>query len=211
MTREPITVRPDTLFLDAANLLVAKGFSGFPVVDTKGRVAGILTEYDLIIKGSSFHLPTFIKLLQEIELYKKDAKSIGEELKRLTGLTVKDVMNPEPFTVLDTVSIDDIAKAFSEHHKINPIIVVDAQGKLVGVVSRRDLIKLFGNSSVLYSDEHALRPLDVSMNKFVGGFTRKFVVISRFRTQTWLFFSFVFFLIGFIIAFALIVRINLPE
>ncbi len=209
MTASPISVRPDTHLMNAANILVAKDFRGVPVADEFGKVRGILTEYDLIIKGSSLHLPTFIKLMKEMDMYRHDASLISDEMKQLMEMKVQDAMNAEPFTVLDTASVDDVAKIFSEHHKINPLLVVDTQNKLVGVVSRRDLIKTFGNYSIRFEDARPKeRAVDVNVNKFIRGFERKFIVVSRFRTRTWILFSAMFFLIGFLVAFALIVRIN---
>lgn len=209
MTVAPISVRPDAHLMNAANILVAKDFRGIPVTDEYGKVMGVLTEYDLIIKGSSLHLPTFIKLMREIDMYKHDASLISDDMKQLMEMKVQDAMNSEPFTILDTASVDDVAKIFSEHHKINPLLVVNNQNKLVGVVSRRDLIKTFGNYSIRFADEQTKeRKVDVNVNKFLQGFERKFIVVSRFRTRTWILFSAMFFLIGFLVAFALIVRIN---
>jgi CBS domain-containing protein len=209
MTPSPIAVRPDSPLMAAANLLVAKDFRGLPVTDAEGRVLGILTEYDLIIKGSSLHLPTFIKLMQEIDLYGHDASLISDEMKQIMEMKVQDAMNQEPFTMLDSASVEEVAKTFAEHHKINPLLVVDTQNKLVGIVSRRDLIKTYGNYSIRFADEHTKeRKVDVNVNKFLKGFERRFIIVSRFRTRTWVLFSAMFFLIGFLVAFALIVRIN---
>ena len=210
MTASPISVRPDAPLMNAANILVAKDFRGVPVADEFGKVRGILTEYDLIIKGSSLHLPTFIKLMKEIDMYGHDASLISDEMKQLMGMKVQDAMNQEPFTVLDSASVDEVAKIFSEHHKINPLLVVDTQNKLVGVVSRRDLIKTFGNYSIRFQDEYTKeRQVDVNVNRFLKGFERRFIIVSPFRTRTWILFSAMFFLIGFLVAFALIVRINI--
>jgi CBS domain-containing protein len=209
MTGNPIVVRPETPLMNAANLLAEKNFRGLPVVDDANRAVGILTEYDLIIHGSSLHLPTFIKIMQEIDLYRTDASLVSDDLRKIVNFTVGDAMNREPFTLLDSAPIEEAAKVFSEHHKINPILIVDTQGKLVGVVSRHDLVKLFGSYNIQFKDEQKERAVDVSVNKFFRGFDRKFVVVSRFRTQTWLMFSAMFFVIGFVVAFALIMRINL--
>jgi len=208
MTRRPVAVHPETPLADAANLMVEKDFRGLPVIDEKETVVGILTEYDLIIKGSSLHLPTFIKIMKEIDMYRKDASLVSDEFKAILNLTVGDAMNKEPFTLLDTSTVDDVAKVFTEHHKVNPILVVDTENKLVGIVSRRDILKTFGSSSIRFKDETGERKVDVNVNKFLRGFERKFIVVSRFRTRTWLLFSAMFFLVGFLVAFALIVRIN---
>ena len=209
MTSPAVSVRPDTPLMQAANLLISKGYSGLPVVDPENHVIGILTEYDLIIKGSSLHLPTFIKILKEIDLYGKDALAINKDLKQLMAMKTSDAMNVEPMTILNSASIDEVAKIFSEHHKVNPLVVVDTENTLVGIVSRRDLVRLFGTYTIHHHDERADRPVDVSVNSFLKRFDNTFIVVSRFRTKTWLLFSALFFVIGFVTAFALIVRVRL--
>jgi CBS domain-containing protein len=47
MTRDPVTVKPETTILEAARLMLEKKISGMPVVDTSGHIVGILTESDI--------------------------------------------------------------------------------------------------------------------------------------------------------------------
>lgn len=208
MNPKPTTVRSDTPLLEATQTLVSKGYNGLPVVDAENRVAGILTEYDLIIEESNIHLPTAIKVLAELDLYKKDSALVSDDLKKILGTKVSDVMNPDPMTVSPETTLDDVAKIFGEHHRVNPLLVTDSDKKLIGILARHDLIKLMGGYSLDHADKRGARAADTDVTSYLENIENKFVVVSRFRTQTWLLFSGMFFLIGFLVAFAMIVRIN---
>lgn len=123
------------------------GFGGLPVVNKDSVVVGILTDYDLTIKGSALHLPTFLKLLKEFEIYKKDSSLIKDDLEKILKMSVADAMNEEPLVLQEGASIEEAVKTFGEHHRVNPIPIVDKDNKLVGILSRRDIIKLFGSKS----------------------------------------------------------------
>lgn len=144
MSRQVVAVRPETPVLEAHEVISKHAFDGVPVVDAENRLVGILTEYDLVVKGSSLHLPTFQKILSELPVYRKDRSRFRNEVKELTALTVRDVMNPDPLTLAEDATFEDVVAAFRDHHRVNPIPVIDSERKVVGVVSRYDVLKLFG-------------------------------------------------------------------
>ena len=139
MTFGVLTITPDTRLLDAAKIMGNHGFAGIPVVDEKGVLVGILTEYDLISKGSALHLPTLQKLLQDIPV--NDHSPEGVE--KIISLAVRDLMNKEPAVFTIDSDIADVVKTFRDHHRVNPIPVVDENRKVIGIVSRSDILKLF--------------------------------------------------------------------
>ncbi|MFY9462929.1 MAG: CBS domain-containing protein [Candidatus Sungiibacteriota bacterium] len=143
MERKVIAVHPEDSVFAAHEVIASHNFDGVPVVDAENRLAGILTEYDLIAKGSSLHLPTFQKILSELEVYKKDKSRLNQEIIELKELKVKDVMNSDPLTLPDTASFEDVVAAFRDHHRVNPIPIIDKDHKVIGVVSRYDVLKLF--------------------------------------------------------------------
>lgn len=207
MTTAVVSVNPETTLLDAVDLLLKKNFNGLPVVDNMGKLVGILTEYDLVIKGSSLHLPTFIKLFEQFQVYRKDQGPIKDEVKNILKMRVADVMNTEPITLAPEASIEEAASLFSQHHKVNPVPIVSSDGRLVGILSRFDLIKLLGAPSVSLSDNSDQRDLDKNINKFVSDFGRQFVFVSKFRVSHWFIYSLIFAFLGFFIAFAIILRL----
>ena len=141
MTRDVVSVGPDTPLQEAAEVLARHGFDGMPVVDGENKLVGILTEYDLISKGSAIHLPTFQKVIQNLGVYSKDKSRLVKDFKELAALTVKDVMNNDPLTLSEDATYEDAVSAFRDHHRVNPIPVVDQNRKVVGVVSRFDVLK----------------------------------------------------------------------
>ena len=143
MTREVVSVHPETSVFEAHDLIAKHNVDGVPVVDAENKLAGILTEYDLIVKGSSLHLPTFQKILAELPVYRKDRSQFQNEVKELQDLKVKDVMNSDPLTLRDDAPFEKVVAEFRDHHRVNPIPVIDKNKKVVGVVSRYDVLKIF--------------------------------------------------------------------
>ncbi len=208
MNSEPVAVKSDDSVTFAAKLLFEKNYSGLPVVNEKKELVGIVTEYDLISKGESLHLPTLINLLGNLDIYKKDNSLIKDDLKRLLILKVQDIMNKEPLTIRDDAPIQMVAELFATHHKVNPIPVVDQDNKLVGVVSRFDLIRFFADYSGA-GEVEAGKPevLDEKVSGFIDDFEKRFVLVSKGRARFWPVVSLLFAIIGFIVAFAIILRI----
>ncbi len=141
MTKKVISVHPDTPLIEAASLISKNGFSGVPVVDRENTLQGILTEYDLISKDSLIHLPTFQKILQDLPVFRKDRSEFQEDIQKVSELKVRDVMNSDPLMLDEDAPFEEAVHAFSEHHKVNPIPIVDKGKKVVGIISRFDLIK----------------------------------------------------------------------
>lgn len=141
MTREVVSVKSDTPLVEAAHIIAEHNFDGVPVLDAEGKLVGILTEYDLISKSSAMHIPTFQLILENLQVLHGDKSQFQKEIKEIMSLTVKDVMNTDPLTLSEHATYEETVTAFAEHHRVNPIPVVDANNKVVGVVSRFDALK----------------------------------------------------------------------
>ncbi|OGF67236.1 hypothetical protein A3I27_04555 [Candidatus Giovannonibacteria bacterium RIFCSPLOWO2_02_FULL_43_11b] len=141
MVKEVVSVQPDTPLLKAAQIIMEHNFDGVPVVDKENKLVGILTEYNLIEKSSSIHLPTFQKILENLKVLKQDSAEFQKEVKEVSALKVKDVMNNDPLTLAPEASFEEMIKTFREHHRVNPIPVIDKDKKVIGVVSRFDVLK----------------------------------------------------------------------
>jgi len=140
MTKEVISVHPDTNLLDVAKTLAEHNFDGVPVVDNDNKVVGIITEYDLINKTSAVHLPTLQVILRNLPQFKAEESHFQEEI---LSLKVSDIMNKDPLTVYADTPYDEVIKLFKDHHKVNPIPVVDKDHKIIGVISRFDVLRPF--------------------------------------------------------------------
>ena len=208
MTKKVISVNPDTLLVEAINMVFKYNFNGLPVVDNANRLVGILTEYDLVIKGSSIHLPTLIKLFSELDHYKKDKGLIKNDLEKIFKAKVSEAMNADPLTLQETATLEEVVKAFSEHHRVNPIPIMNLDNKMVGIISRSDLIKPFQAPNLDLINQNDQRELDKNINKFLDNFEQRFIFVSKFRTYKWLIASVLFAVVGYMIAWFLILRIN---
>lgn len=205
MTKKVVTVDPEISLIEAVNILLKHGFNGLPVT-VGGFLVGIITEYDMILKGSSIHLPTFMKLFSELDVYKKDSSLIKDDLKKIFKIKVKDVMNLEPLALKDDSSIFAVVDVFTKHPRVNPIPIVDIQNRVVGIISRSDMLRFLGDANLDLRRETE-QGSNKNVERFLHNFDKKFILVSRFRTRFWLIISILFVILGFIIAWALIIRI----
>lgn len=118
MTRRPVSVGADATITDAITVLLRKDISGVPVVDTAGALVGILSERDC---------------LRVIAVGEYTAAS-HDKLR-----SVAEFMSPATYTASPEVGIYSLADFFLTHHERRLPVV--AGGKLVGIVSRRDVLK----------------------------------------------------------------------
>lgn len=209
MTKNVVSVLPEESLMKAAQIMYEHTFEGLPVVSEQGKVMGIITQYDLVSKGANLHLPTFLQLMKDFPLYQKDKSTLKPELEKIASLTVRDLMNPEPLTVRPSQTLEEVAQLFTEHHRVNPIIVVDEVGRLEGVISRFDIIRFFtGSVSAATTMTHETSA-DKKVDVFVKEFEKNFVVVSKFRTHFWFVASLSFAIVGFLVAMFWLIRIEL--
>lgn len=210
MTKNVSFVYQDTSVIEAAQIMFTNGFEGLPVITKDNKVVGIVTEYELITKGNQMHLPTLVKLMKEFSLYRQDKSLIRDDLKKLVALKVGDVMNKDPLVLAPAATIEDAAKVFAEHHRVNPIPVVDQNNRLMGILSRYDIIKLYAGGEItnMHHPKTSERNLDARVDQFIDSFEKEFIMVSKFRTKFWFIISLLFLIVGFILAFSLILRIG---
>jgi len=208
MTKNVVTVGSNDSILKVAQIMFEHNWDGLPVVALDNTLMGIITQYDLVTKGANIHLPTFVQLMSQLHMYKKDSGALKQELAGIVTLTVKDLMNSEPLTMREGSSLEEVARAFAEHHRVNPIPVVNGEGRLVGIVSRFDLIKLYTGTMATADAITNENSVDKKVDIFVKGFSKNVLIVSKFRPLFWKMMSVFFIVIGFIIAMALIIRIQ---
>src|SRR3989344_6473945 len=143
MTKKVVSVNPDETLTTAAKILLKNNFDGLPVIDKSGKLLGLITEYNLVSKESAIHLPTFQIILQQLPVFKKDKSRFQKEIQKVSSLRVKNVMNTNPVTLNEKADYREAVKTFKRHHGINPIPIVNAEKKLVGIISRSDMLKIF--------------------------------------------------------------------
>jgi CBS domain-containing protein len=132
MTRDPLTVTPDTTLKDVAAILSSQGISGLPVVDGDRRVAGVVSEADILRKEQGLgggHGGVLGWLDRGAPDPKLEARTAGE------------AMTSPALTIEPGRSAAEAAKLMVEKG-INRLPVVSG-GRLVGIVTRADLVRAF--------------------------------------------------------------------
>jgi CBS domain-containing protein len=135
MTRRLLTIGPNASVLAAAQLMLKRRVSGLPVVDAENRLVGIVTEGDLIRRtelATERHRPRWV------ELFLGPGRA-AEEFTRAHGRRVEEIMTVDPYTVTEEAGLEDIVTLMEGHH-IKRVPVV-RQGRIVGIVSRANLLK----------------------------------------------------------------------
>jgi len=144
MTKEVKFVEPTMQIKEFAAFLIKENVSGAPVVDANGDFLGIATEEDLIFQDKKVNLPTFLNLFSNI--IPLGVAQTEEELKKITGTDLKDVMQQGSQVISAEASIEEIATLMSEK-KTYYLPVID-EGKVIGVVTKRDLIRAVARGKI---------------------------------------------------------------
>jgi CBS-domain-containing membrane protein len=134
MTREPVSVQAEEAALDAWKRMLAHGVKALPVVDDQGVVMGLLTSEDLVERAG---LSARLAVAQRLD---EETLQAEMELLRRSGLRVKEVMSQPPITVRAEDSLG-LAAARMVRHAVTRLPVVDEQGRLIGMISRLDVLR----------------------------------------------------------------------
>jgi len=132
MTRTVATVGRGTAFKDVVRIMQDRKVSAVPVVDAADRVLGIVSEADLLPK----------------EEFRDSDPDRRTQLRRLSdlakagSLTVEELMTSPALTVLPDATLAQAAREMARA-RVKRLPVVDADGRLEGIVSRADLLKVF--------------------------------------------------------------------
>lgn len=129
MTKNVITIEPEAGILEAKEKLEKHHIHSLPVVEGDDLLIGIVTDRD--IRSA---LPSGL-------LSDQDKKS---ERDRLSYLKIKDIMTKNPVTVSPSQTLED-ALLMMQKVRVGAFPVVDQKGKVIGIISRQDLMRAFIN------------------------------------------------------------------
>ncbi|MFC0865569.1 CBS domain-containing protein [Sphaerimonospora cavernae] len=144
MTREVASVNGSTPFRDIAEVLIAHEVSAVPVVDGEGHVIGVVSEADLLRKEEfreQYYQEGYRPPLRARLRNLTAGPGAGAEEKAL-GETAAELMTAPAVTVRPYTSVVNAARLMAERG-VKRLPVVDDDGRLEGVVSRHDLVKVF--------------------------------------------------------------------
>ncbi len=146
MSSQPISASKEQTVKEALDLLAKHGISGLPVVDENDKVIGIISDTDIIRyseqksivphTGSSFWISPYTEI--------EELASVRSGFELLHKTQLENVMTKKVYSVTEDTPASDVAKLMNRRN-INRIPVVNDDGKLVGIVTRADLIQCMAN------------------------------------------------------------------
>lgn len=143
MTTDVAAVNQKASFHTVAEMLIERGVSGMPVLDDDNRVVGVVSEADLLAKqefkeryyGDDYRPPLRARI-------RRSTTAEGSGYRKSLGETAGELMTTPARTITPIASVVEAARLM-DRYGVKRLPVVDEAGRLVGIVSRRDLIKVF--------------------------------------------------------------------
>jgi CBS-domain-containing membrane protein len=142
MTTNVVAVREGTGYKEIVTLLREHRVSAFPVVDQEDRVVGVVSEADLLVKPAAPAFPQGqIRLAWRLE-----------ERSKATGVTAADLMSTPPITIGPAAAVREAARLM-QSRQVKRLPVVGKDGRLVGIISRTDVLGVFERPDEQIRDE----------------------------------------------------------
>ncbi len=205
MTTNVITVKLDTPVSEVADLLHTHGFNGVPVVNEQGTILGLITEKELFSSDTKFYIPGFMKILEETKFMSGSNKELPYAAKQLTKIAAQDIMVTGAYFASPEMLVEGLAEVFMNRNQ-NPIPVVDHSNKLLGIISRSDLIKLLApvkpvHDKSYYESLNKVQPraIDQELSYVRGDLSSRFAFVAKAKANIWLTAIIVLFVAGFFI------------
>ncbi|XP_010530760.1 PREDICTED: CBS domain-containing protein CBSX2, chloroplastic [Tarenaya hassleriana] len=133
-------VKPTTSVDDALEILVEKKITGLPVVDDDWNLVGVVSDYDLLaldsISGCS---QNDTNMFPNVDSSWKTFNELQKLISKTYGKVIGDLMTPSPLVVRETTNLEDAARLLLET-KFRRLPVVDADGKLIGILTRGNVV-----------------------------------------------------------------------
>ncbi len=139
MTRKVVTVTTGDSVEECARLLQKHNISGLPVLGKDGKVAGIVTEGDLIRRASRIKAPGYLEILGGL-IYLGSPQKFVDELQRAMSLEAGNLMSKKVISIKPDDTMEKAATLMIEN-EISRLPVLDEDGNLIGIVSRRDIMQ----------------------------------------------------------------------
>jgi CBS domain-containing protein len=176
MTTSVITADQGTPLKDVARLLVEHGISGIPVCDANGRVVGVVSEADLVLKGTGPEALPHRPLARVLG----DSRSTRAWRAKIDATTAEEAMTSPAVTISPSATIAEAARIMTDR-KVNRLVVVDGE-RLAGIITRADLVRAYVRSdeelAETIRDEVLLRILWVDPSGFRVEVTRGVATVT---------------------------------
>ncbi|XP_050208818.1 CBS domain-containing protein CBSX1, chloroplastic-like [Mercurialis annua] len=134
-------VKTTTTVDEALEAMVEKKLSGFPVVDEDWTLVGVVSDYDLLALNSiSGGKQSGNNLFPNADSSWKTFNEMQKLLTKNNGKIVGDLMTSTPLVISETTNLEDAARLLLDT-KYHRLPVVDAEGKLVGMIARENVVR----------------------------------------------------------------------
>ncbi|WP_413325362.1 CBS domain-containing protein [Synechococcus sp. MIT S9503] len=144
MSAPVLTVTAETPLQDAVSLLNDHHVSGLPVVDGEGVLIGELTEQDLMVRESGVDVGPYVMLLDSV-IYLRNPLNWDRQVHQVLGNTVGDLMHRDSHSCESSLPLPKAASML--HDKgTQRLIVVDAERRPVGVLTRGDVVRALASA-----------------------------------------------------------------
>lgn len=144
MTTDVLTVQKNLELRKLAELFVEKDISGAPVVDGDGNYCGLVLEEGLIFQDKQVHLPTFMSL--SVSFLPFGIDSMENELKKIAATTVGEIIEKQDAILNPNATVEEVATLMVEKG-LHYFVVLD-DGELVGVVTKKDIVKAIAEGKI---------------------------------------------------------------
>jgi CBS domain-containing protein len=146
MTKNVITITGESTIGELSKLLLENKISGVPVVDADGKLAGMITDADIITEDTAPIFPYYVDPLVMSYGFVENIEQYQKNMKEYLETKVKDVMTHKVRNVRKDALVSEVAKIMVRN-RVNRVPVVDEDNKLAGIIARSDIIKSMVNEA----------------------------------------------------------------
>lgn len=145
MKKDVVSFGPHDSVFDVAEVLSKNNISGAPVVDGM-KVVGMISVSDIVkfmrvkIPESNFFTNEPHSLSMLVAGFVKEGIDFAREIKKISKNMVGDFMSKDVVSISPDSTLIEVAEILDKH-KIDRLPVIDAKGKLIGIISRTDLLR----------------------------------------------------------------------
>ncbi len=138
MTRDVITVTPETEIIQVARKLIENHINGLPVIDASGKLIGLICQSDIIAQQKKMPIPSLFTFLDGY-IALSSLKQLEREVRKIAAVTAEEAMSPNPVTVKPDSSLETVAALMvDQNYHTLPVV---SEGRLVGIIGKEDVLR----------------------------------------------------------------------
>jgi len=139
MTTPAVTVSPEAPVSQLARLLLDHDLRALPVVDHSGKLLGIVSETDLLVRNAKLHFPTYIGILENLLPVGGD-RNLEDEMRRVLAMTAQEAMTAHVYSATPGDDLGEVAHEMVQRQLHAVPVIKD--GKVEGILFPRDVLRL---------------------------------------------------------------------